>query len=113
MPANDRITRVATDEAGRMQATSLSSALESYQGPLIVIAQAGQINTGAFDAFKDIKNIVHRHGGWLHVDGAFGPWARTSPSLMHLTSGIEEADSWATDGHKWLQAPYDCGYAIE
>jgi glutamate/tyrosine decarboxylase-like PLP-dependent enzyme len=109
---HDRVTRIATDEAGRMQATSLSSTLESCKEPLIVIAQAGQINTGAFDAFKDIKDIVHRHGGWLHVDGAFGLWARACPSLVHLTVGVEEADSWATDGHKWLQAPYDCGYAI-
>ncbi len=109
---HDRVTRIATDEVGRMQAASLSSALESCQGPLIVIAQAGQINTGAFDAFKDIKDIVQRHGGWLHVDGAFGLWARACPPLIHLTAGIEDADSWATDGHKWLQAPYDCGYAI-
>jgi glutamate/tyrosine decarboxylase-like PLP-dependent enzyme len=109
---HNRVSRVPTDGAGRMQSVALSSTLASGQGPLIVIAQAGQINTGAFDAFNDIEDIVHHHGGWLHVDGAFGLWARACPSLVHLTAGVEDADSWATDGHKWLQAPYDCGYAI-
>jgi len=107
-----RVFRIPTDEAGRMQTANLAIALASYQGPLIVIAQAGQINTGAFDAFKEITDIVHDHGGWLHVDGAFGLWARACPALIHLTLGVEDADSWATDGHKWLQTPYDCGYAI-
>ncbi|MFJ1252300.1 pyridoxal phosphate-dependent decarboxylase family protein [Cupriavidus sp. CuC1] len=109
---HDRVLRIPTDDAGRMEVAALSSALASCYGPLIVIAQAGQINTGAFDPFDEIADIVHRYGGWLHVDGAFGLWARACPTLMHLTAGIEKADSWATDGHKWLQTPYDCGYAI-
>jgi glutamate/tyrosine decarboxylase-like PLP-dependent enzyme len=109
---HDRVIRIPTDEAGRMQVVALSSALASRHGPLIVIAQAGQINTGAFDAFNEIADVVHRHGGWLHVDGAFGLWARACPALIHLTAGAEHADSWGIDGHKWLQAPYDCGYAI-
>ncbi|RDK05869.1 pyridoxal phosphate-dependent decarboxylase family protein [Cupriavidus lacunae] len=109
---HDRVTRIATDDAGRMQVAALSRALVSCDGPLIVIVQAGQINTGAFDPFREIVDIVHLHGGWIHVDGAFGLWARACPSLIQLTAGVEQADSWATDGHKWLQTPYDCGYAI-
>ncbi|AJG22807.1 pyridoxal phosphate-dependent decarboxylase family protein [Cupriavidus basilensis] len=109
---HDRVIRIPTDDTGRMQAGALSTALASCGGPLIVIGQAGQINTGAFDPFNEIADLVHCHGGWLHVDGAFGLWARSCPALLHLTEGIEQADSWATDGHKWLQMPYDCGYAI-
>jgi glutamate/tyrosine decarboxylase-like PLP-dependent enzyme len=109
---HDRVIRISTDDVGRMDAVALNNALSSCDGPLIVIAQAGQINTGAFDPFPEIGDIVHRHGGWLHVDGAFGLWARACPSLIRLTAGVERADSWATDGHKWLQTPYDCGYAI-
>jgi glutamate/tyrosine decarboxylase-like PLP-dependent enzyme len=109
---HDRVTRIATDDMGRMDVASLSDALATHQGPLIVIAQAGQINTGAFDAFDRIADVVHRHRGWLHVDGAFGLWARACPAFVQLTAGVERADSWATDGHKWLQTPYDCGYAI-
>ncbi|MGU7770425.1 pyridoxal phosphate-dependent decarboxylase family protein [Burkholderia sp. MR1-5-21] len=109
---HDRVIRIETDDAGRMQVAALSSALASCDGPLIVVAQAGQINTGAFDSFQEIVDVVHGHGGWLHVDGAFGLWARACPTFIHLTAGVEQADSWATDGHKWLQTPYDCGYAI-
>jgi len=108
----DRVTRIPTDDMGRMDINSLSNALKGCNGPLIVVAQAGQINTGAFDAFDPVADVVHRHGGWLHVDGAFGLWARACPALAPLTAGVERADSWATDGHKWLQTPYDCGYAI-
>lgn len=108
----DRVTRIPTDDMGRMDDASLSTALEDCHGPLMVVAQAGQINTGAFDAFDPIADIVHRHGGWLHIDGAFGLWARACPALIRFTAGVERADSWATDGHKWLQTPYDCGYAI-
>ncbi|GAB3625844.1 pyridoxal-dependent decarboxylase [Pandoraea terrae] len=109
---HDRVIRIPTDDAGRMLVPALSGALASRGGPLIVIAQAGQINTGAFDPFNEIADVVHRYGGWLHVDGAFGLWARACPALAQLTAGVEQADSWATDGHKWLQTPYDCGYAI-
>ncbi|NMG29202.1 pyridoxal phosphate-dependent decarboxylase family protein [Aromatoleum evansii] len=107
-----RVTRVATDAAGRMDASALSDALSGERGPLVVIAQAGQINTGAFDPFDEIAELTHECGGWVHVDGAFGLWARTCPERAALAAGAEKADSWATDGHKWLQTPYDCGYAI-
>jgi glutamate/tyrosine decarboxylase-like PLP-dependent enzyme len=108
-----RLVRIATDRAGRMRADALVAALADDEGPTIVIAQAGQINTGAFDPFLDISAAVARHPcAWLHVDGAFGLWARASPDRAHLARGVELADSWATDGHKWLQTPYDCGYAI-
>ncbi|HEX8152913.1 MAG TPA: pyridoxal-dependent decarboxylase, partial [Thermoanaerobaculia bacterium] len=77
-----------------------------------VCAQAGNVNTGAFDPLREIGEAARAHGAWLHVDGAFGLWARTSESLRHLADGIELADSWATDGHKWLNVPYDCGIVI-
>jgi glutamate/tyrosine decarboxylase-like PLP-dependent enzyme len=80
--------------------------------PTIVLLQAGDLNTGAFDPFPEVIDLAHRHGAWVHVDGAFGLWAATSPEHRHLTAGVERADSWATDGHKWLNVPYDCGYAI-
>lgn len=107
-----RLTRIATDAQGRMSAAALETALEGLAGPKIVIAQAGQINTGAYDRFDEIIPIAHAAGAWVHIDGAFGLWARATPTLKHLTAGIEAADSWVTDGHKWLQAPYDSGFAI-
>jgi glutamate/tyrosine decarboxylase-like PLP-dependent enzyme len=107
-----RVTRIASDAQGRMRADALAEALGRGGGPRIVIAQAGQINTGAFDPFADIAAACAAAGAWLHVDGAFGLWARASPVHKHLTAGIEAADSWVTDGHKWLQVPYDCGFAI-
>ena len=91
---------------------SLSEAIGKTPGPKIVIAQAGQINTGCYDPFEAIVAIAHAHGAWVHVDGAFGLWARATPNHKHLTDGIEGADSWVTDGHKWLQVPYDSGFAI-
>jgi len=107
-----RVTRIDTDAQGRMLAHALERALLGKTGPKIVIAQAGQINTGAFDPFTDIVAVSKAAGAWVHVDGAFGLWARATPTLHHLTEGIEGADSWVTDGHKWLQVPYDCGFAI-
>jgi glutamate/tyrosine decarboxylase-like PLP-dependent enzyme len=95
-----------------MRPAALAAAMAKAQGPAIVIAQAGQINTGAFDPFAEIAAIARSHGAWLHIDGAFGLWARATPAHRHLTAGIELADSWVTDGHKWLQVPYDCGFAI-
>jgi glutamate/tyrosine decarboxylase-like PLP-dependent enzyme len=79
---------------------------------MIAIMQAGQINTGACDPFSDLIPAAHAYGAWVHVDGAFGLWARACPDRAYLTAFAEDADSWATDGHKWLQTPYDCGYAI-
>lgn len=103
---------IATDDMGRMQADALESALREIDGPTIVAAQAGQINTGAFDPFTRIPAICRAAGAWLHVDAAFGLWARACPDRAHLAAGLDEADSWSTDAHKWLQAPYDCGVAI-
>ncbi|MHB1101945.1 MAG: pyridoxal phosphate-dependent decarboxylase family protein [Devosia sp.] len=107
-----RVQKIATDDQGRMRAEALAEEIGRHQGPKIVIAQAGQINTGAYDPFGDIVEIAHRAGAWVHVDGAFGLWARASEAHKHLTAGIEGADSWVTDGHKWLQVPYDSGFAI-
>jgi len=108
----ERVTRVPTDGEGRMDAIAFAELARNCTGPTIVIAQAGQINTGAFDPFPEIASVARERGFWLHVDGAFGLWARACPGRAHLTAGVEGADSWATDGHKWLQTPYDCGYAI-
>ncbi len=107
-----RVTRIPTDSEGRMLPEALASALDKVQGPPLVILQAGQINTGAFDPATALIPLAKAHGAWVHVDGAFGLWARACPSTAPLAHGLEEADSWATDGHKWLQVPYDCGYAI-
>jgi glutamate/tyrosine decarboxylase-like PLP-dependent enzyme len=82
------------------------------EGPTIVCAQAGNVNTGACDPLAEIAAISRAHGAWLHVDGAFGLWAAASPRLAHLVRGRELADSWAVDGHKWLNVPQDTGFAI-
>lgn len=104
---------VPTDADGRMDVAALAKALAAGpSGPTIVVAQAGQVNSGAVDPLGDIARAAHAHGAWLHVDGAFGLWARAVPELAHLANGAELADSWATDGHKWLQLPYDSGFAI-
>ena len=108
-----RVCRVATDSQGAIVPAEFERTLEQLpNGPLIAILQAGQINTGAFDDFGQMVPMVKARGGWVHVDGAFGLWARACPPHAPLSSGLEHADSWATDGHKWLQTPYDCGYAI-
>ena len=104
--------RIPTDEQGRMDPEALAVGLADGRGPAIVIAQAGQINTGAFDRMPEIVRACRRHDAWLHVDGAFGLWARVLPELAALTQGLDEADSWSVDGHKWLQLPYDSGFAI-
>jgi glutamate/tyrosine decarboxylase-like PLP-dependent enzyme len=95
-----------------MGADALRRALTDVGGPIIVCAQAGNVNTGAFDPLSEIAPIVHEARGWLHVDGAFGVWAAASPSLKSLTSGLALADSVSVDGHKWLNVPYDCGFAF-
>jgi glutamate/tyrosine decarboxylase-like PLP-dependent enzyme len=107
-----RVVRVAADGQGRMEPRELRAALARLDGPTIVCAQVGNVNTGAFDAVGEISDLAHERGGWVHVDGAFGLWAAASPALGHLVSGVERADSWATDGHKWLNVPYDCGIVI-
>ena len=95
-----------------MRAELLPDALAEGDGPTIVIAQAGEVNTGSFDDFDAIADACEAVGAWLHVDGAFGLWAGASDRLRHLVAGVERADSWATDGHKWLNVPYDCGIAL-
>jgi glutamate/tyrosine decarboxylase-like PLP-dependent enzyme len=106
------LLRVETDGQGRMRADRLRRLMDNLTGPTIVCAQAGNVNTGAFDPLREIAEIVREHHAWLHVDGAFGLWARATQSLRPLADGIELADSWATDAHKWLNVPYDCGVAI-
>jgi glutamate/tyrosine decarboxylase-like PLP-dependent enzyme len=103
-----RVTTVPTDEQGRMR----PEALPQISGPTIVCLQAGNVNTGAFDPAEELVERVRRAGAWVHVDGAFGLWAKASPSRAHLVRGFEAADSLATDGHKWLNVPYDCGLAF-
>ena len=109
---HDRVVRVATDAQGTIQPDAFEAVMASVTGPCIVILQAGQINTGGFDPFAKLIATAHQKQAWVHVDGAFGLWARVSPRHKFLTAGVEQADSWATDGHKWLQTPYDCGFAI-
>ena len=105
-------TRVRADGQGRMQVAALQSTLAGLAGPTIVCAQAGNVATGAFDAFEPIADACAAHGAWLHVDGAFGLWAAAAPSTRALVGGAERADSWAVDAHKWLNVPYDSAMAI-
>jgi glutamate/tyrosine decarboxylase-like PLP-dependent enzyme len=104
-----RALRVKADGQGRMLPAELRRVLAGCEGPTLVCAQAGNVNTGAFDPVEEIAAIAHEHGAWLHVDGAFGLWAAASPRLRHFVQGVGLADSWATDAHKWLNVPYDCG----
>src|ERR1700756_1094650 len=104
----NRIVRVPTDSQGRMRA----DLLPRIAGPTIVCMQAGNVNSGAFDPAKEICAVAHAAGAWVHVDGAFGLWAAAAPSRAHLVAGLTEADSWATDAHKWLNVPYDSGIAF-
>src|SRR4051794_21485709 len=103
---------VPTDDQGRMQVEELRAVLAREDGPTIVCSQAGEVNTGAFDDIDAVADLAQQHGAWHHVDGAFGLWAAVSPKLRHLVKGLERADSWATDAHKWLNVPYDNGIAF-
>lgn len=106
-------TPVPADEQGRIDVSALATALEQHEpGPTIVALQAGNLHSGAFDDFAEAVAVAHRHGAWVHVDGAFGLWAGASAQLRSLTEGVAGADSWATDAHKTLNAPYDSGLAI-
>ncbi len=104
-----QLVRIAADAQGRMRADALADAMRQSESPTIVCAQAGNVNTGAFDPVDEIADIAARHRAWLHVDGAFGLWAAASAQLQRNVRGIERADSWATDAHKWLNVPYDSG----
>ncbi|GBD84799.1 L-2,4-diaminobutyrate decarboxylase [bacterium BMS3Abin02] len=106
------IEQVETDAQGRILPDALDETLTAGTGPVIVVAQAGEVNTGAFDPLSAVTGIATEHGAWTHVDGAFGIWARASTTLQHLTDGLELADSWAFDAHKWLNVPYDSGVAV-
>jgi glutamate/tyrosine decarboxylase-like PLP-dependent enzyme len=103
---------VPADGQGRMRADALKDALAECTGPTIVCAQAGNVNTGAIDPLRAICDTAHEAGAWVHVDGAFGMWAAASPGSRQLVGGIERADSWATDAHKWLNVPYDSGFVF-
>ena len=103
---------VATDEQGRMRADALRKTLEPLEGPTIICAQAGNVNTGAVDPLREIAGLAREHNAWLHVDGAFGLWSRASKERRALLDGVDLADSWATDAHKWLNVPYDNGIVI-
>jgi glutamate/tyrosine decarboxylase-like PLP-dependent enzyme len=104
----ERVLRVPVDSQGRLRA----ECLPALRGPAIVCVQAGNVNSGAFDPFAAVVDATRAAGAWVHVDGAFGLWAAASPALAPLTAGAADADSWATDAHKWLNVPYDCGLAF-
>lgn len=109
----DCIIDIPVAANGQLTAAALAPVLAAAPAqPTIVLLQAGDLNTGSFDPFAEIIPLAHQAGAWVHVDGAFGLWAAASPAHRHFTAGVELADSWATDGHKWLNVPYDCGYAI-
>ncbi len=108
----DQLVVLPADAQGRMDVTDLPAVLASGDAPTIVCAQSGNVNSGAFDDLNAIADAAQAVGAWLHVDGAFGMWAAAAPSLRHLVAGVERCDSWATDGHKWLNVPYDSGFAF-
>src|SRR5688572_23481852 len=108
----ERVRRVETDGQGRMRPDRLADMLQGKSGPCIVCAQIGNVNTGAADPIDEIAAITRARGAWLHVDAAFGMWAATSASRRHLAAGVDRADSIATDGHKWLNVPYDSGLVL-
>ena len=107
------VTALPANAAGQLDATLLAHALEAGgDAPTIVLLQAGDLNIGAYDDFATLVPLAHAHGAWVHVDGAFGLWANASARHRHLLAGVEAADSWATDGHKWLNVPYDSGFVF-
>ena len=109
---SDEIEVVPADDRGCMRAGALRDRLKESTGPVIICAQAGNVATGASDPMAEITEAGHAHGAWIHVDGAFGLWANAVPELREQVRGIEAADSWATDAHKWLNVPYDSGLAM-
>lgn len=105
-------TLVPADDQGRIDVDALARELAAGSGPAIVCLQAGNVHSGAFDDVGAAAAVAHEHGAWVHVDGAFGLWAAAAPRLRHLTVGLGTADSWATDAHKTLNVPYDCGITV-
>ncbi len=105
----ERVVRVPSDDQGRMRADRLPSGIAA---PAVICAQAGEVNTGAFDPFPEVVAWARKIGAWVHVDGAFGLWALADPGRAHLTAGLTDADSWAVDAHKWLNVPYDSGICL-
>ena len=103
---------VPADDQGRIELDALAHTLASTKAPTILCLQAGNLHSGAFDAIGPAAALAHEHNAWVHVDGAFGLWAAASPRLRHLLDGHEAADSWATDAHKTLNVPYDCGIVV-
>jgi glutamate/tyrosine decarboxylase-like PLP-dependent enzyme len=110
---SDNIQPLPLDEHNGMDVDALRAALrQEADRPTIVVLQAGELNTGSFDRFSDLIPIAHASGAWVHIDGAFGLWAAASPKYRHFMKDAALADSWSTDGHKWLNVPYDSGYAF-
>jgi glutamate/tyrosine decarboxylase-like PLP-dependent enzyme len=107
---SDTVERIPVDGQGAIRADAAAEILAGTSGPAIVLAQAGNVNTGAVDPLGPIVDAAHAVGAWVHVDGAFGLWAAASPAYRPLLAGLERADSWAMDCHKWLNVPYDCGF---
>jgi glutamate/tyrosine decarboxylase-like PLP-dependent enzyme len=106
------VRRLAKDGVGRLDVDALSRELAAVETPAILIGNAGDVNSGDFDPIAEMAELAERHGAWLHVDGAFGLFARLAPATQALTDGVERADSLVCDGHKWLNVPYDCGFAF-
>jgi glutamate/tyrosine decarboxylase-like PLP-dependent enzyme len=106
------IERFARDAAGRLDTDALEARLRELDGPAILVANAGEVNAGDFDPIDRMADLASEHGAWLHVDGAFGLFARLAPTVRPLAAGVERADSVISDGHKWLNVPYDCGFAF-
>jgi glutamate/tyrosine decarboxylase-like PLP-dependent enzyme len=109
---SESVEALAVDDEGRVQPGTLEAALKASGEPAIVALQAGELNLAAFDPFDALAPVARKHGAWVHVDGAFGLWARVSPTHRRLAEGIELCDSWVTDGHKYLNVPYDSGFAF-
>jgi glutamate/tyrosine decarboxylase-like PLP-dependent enzyme len=105
-------TPVEADAEGRLVVADLARRLQEHDGPTVVCLQAGNVHSGGYDPFAEAIELAHQHGAWVHVDGAFGLFAAATPAYRHLIEGFEAADSWATDAHKTLNVPYDCGIAI-
>ncbi|MCG8570987.1 MAG: pyridoxal-dependent decarboxylase [Spirochaetes bacterium] len=109
---NKSLSAIKTNAHGEIILSEFEKSLGSSKGPVIVVLDAADLNIAAYDSFSELIPIAKQHGAWVHVDGAFGLFARANPQKKHLTEGIELADSWATDAHKWLNVPFDCGFAI-